>query len=105
MGYSKQALREANVAAIALMQSVRAQYASDDFPMPISGCVGPRGDGYVPGEQMLPAQAEAYHSDQIDTMLSAGADLITAITMTNSAEAIGIVRAASRRGRSTSISR
>ena len=31
----------------------------------ISGCVGPRGDGYVPDDAMAAAEAEAYHEPQI----------------------------------------
>jgi hypothetical protein len=31
-------------------------------PMVISGCVGPRGDGYDPGQVMSVAEAEAYHA-------------------------------------------
>jgi S-methylmethionine-dependent homocysteine/selenocysteine methylase len=53
---------------------------------------------------MQPETAEAYHDEQIGTMLGAGADLISAITMTNTAEAIGIARAAKRRGANVVIS-
>lgn len=98
LGYSKAELHAANVAAISMMIELRSTYARDDFPMLVSGCVGPRGDGYVPGELMRAEAAEAYHDEQIGALLGAGAELITAITMTNSAEAIGIARAAKRRG-------
>ena len=33
--------------------------------MVVSGCVGPRGDGYDPGQVMSPEEAEAYHAQQI----------------------------------------
>ena len=36
--------------------------------------------------------AEAYHDEQIGALLRAGAECITAITMTNTPEAIGIDR-------------
>jgi len=62
--------------------------------MVISGCVGPRGDGYDPGKVMSPEEAEAYHGRQIRVFAEAGADLVTAITMTNTNEAIGVTRAA-----------
>jgi S-methylmethionine-dependent homocysteine/selenocysteine methylase len=87
-----------------MMSELRATYASDQFPMLVSGCVGPRGDGYVAGEIMRAASAEAYHDEQIGTMLEAGADFISAITMTNTPEAIGIVRAAKRRAANVVIS-
>lgn len=97
LGYSKAEMQAANAAAISMMIDLRATYARDGFPMLVSGCVGPRGDGYVPGELMRAEAAEAYHDEQIGAMLGAGAELITAITMTNTAEAIGIARSARRR--------
>jgi homocysteine S-methyltransferase len=104
LGFLKHELRSANAAAIAMMGELRATYASDQFPMLVSGCVGPRGDGYVAGEIMRTETAEAYHDEQIGTMLEAGADFISAITMTNTPEAIGIARAAKRRSANVVIS-
>ena len=60
----------------------------------INGVVGPRGDGYVPGEGLAAAEAERYHSHQVEALAHAGADMVSAITMTNAPEAIGIARAA-----------
>ena len=64
------------------------------MPMVVSGCVGPRGDGYDPGQVMSAGEAQAYHAGQIGVFAAAGADMITAITMTNANEAIGVARAA-----------
>jgi S-methylmethionine-dependent homocysteine/selenocysteine methylase len=47
---------------------------------------------------MTPDQAEAYHTAQIRVFARAGADLATAITMTNSSEAVGVARAATAEG-------
>ncbi|MEM8716218.1 MAG: BTAD domain-containing putative transcriptional regulator, partial [Cyanobacteria bacterium P01_G01_bin.4] len=47
--------------------------------MIISGCVGPRGDGYVPTKAMT-AAAQQYHQLQIGDFITAGADIVTAIT-------------------------
>ena len=63
-------------------------------PMVLSGCVGPRGDGYKPGATMSVAEAERYHSEQIRVFAETEADMIAAITMNYVEEAIGIVRAA-----------
>ena len=63
-------------------------------PIVISGCIGPRGDGYQPGALMTAEEAAAYHSRQAAVFAEAGADLITAITMTYPAEAIGVTEAA-----------
>ena len=64
------------------------------MPIVISGCIGPRGDGYDPGMLMSPAEAEAYHAWQIGIFRETGCDCVSAITMTNVAEAIGIACAA-----------
>lgn len=98
LGYSKAELAAANTDAIGLMASLRARHETAAMPMLISGCVGPRGDGYVAAALMRPEAAEAYHDEQIRVMAGAGCDLITAITMTNVPEAVGIARAARRHG-------
>lgn len=96
LGYTREALDEANRESIALMQKLREVFETERTPMVISGCVGPRGDGYDPGEVPTPKAAEAYHAQQIRSFGAAGADLVTAITMTNVSEAIGVTRAAQR---------
>jgi S-methylmethionine-dependent homocysteine/selenocysteine methylase len=98
LGYSAAALAAVNADAIDLMQGLRAVHERPKTPIVISGCVGPRGDGYVAGEQMAVAEAQAYHTPQIRAMAGAGCDVVTATTMTNVPEAIGIVRAAQRHG-------
>ena len=94
LGYSAQELDAANHKAIDLLHELREELETDRSPMVISGCVGPRGDGYDPGKVMSPEEAEAYHGRQIRVFAEAGADLVTAITMTNTNEAIGVTRAA-----------
>lgn len=98
LGYSRQALDEANRKAIAFLHELRLELETDRVPMVISGCVGPRGDGYDPGVIMSPEEAEAYHAAQIGTFAATEADLVTAITMTNTNEAIGVTRAARTSG-------
>jgi S-methylmethionine-dependent homocysteine/selenocysteine methylase len=94
LGYTKNELAEANRASIALMEEIRSEFEDERTPMVISGCVGPRGDGYNPTSQMTPEEAETYHAEQIGTFGRTNADMITAITMTNAEEAIGVARAA-----------
>ena len=98
LGYSPSELDAANRAAIDLLHGLRRELATERTPMVVSGCVGPRGDGYQAGAVMTPAAAQAYHANQIRVFAASGADLATAITMTNSGEAIGIVRAARAEG-------
>ena len=94
LGYSPEALDAANVAAIDLMVEIRREFETPRSPFVISGCVGPRSDAYRPSELMTPDEAERYHAVQIGTFSRTEADLVTAITMTHSAEAIGVARAA-----------
>ena len=62
--------------------------------MVISAAIGPKGDAYNPDQLMTPQDAEDYHAEQIGTLADSAADLVTALTLTHAAEAIGIVRAA-----------
>jgi homocysteine S-methyltransferase len=94
LGYSDLALAAANRDSIALMQELRRDFETPRAPMVVSGCVGPRGDGYDPGQAVTVGEAEAYHEQQIETFAESGVDMVAAITMTNSTEAIGVVRAA-----------
>ncbi|MEM7327529.1 MAG: homocysteine S-methyltransferase family protein [Pseudomonadota bacterium] len=87
-------LNDVNQRHIELLRGLRDTHASARLPMIISGCVGPRGDGYNPGQVMTHAEATAYHAQQIQSFAQAGVDMISAITMTNTPEALGIVTAA-----------
>jgi S-methylmethionine-dependent homocysteine/selenocysteine methylase len=98
LGYSDEALDAANRDSIALMHELRAGFETGRSPMVISGCIGPRGDGYDPGAVMRAEDAEAYHSVQVRSFRDAGADMVTAITMTNVPEAIGVTRTAQTHG-------
>jgi S-methylmethionine-dependent homocysteine/selenocysteine methylase len=104
LGYSASELEQLNRRAIALMEEVRDRYESSKAPFVISGCVGPQGDGYNPEELLSADAAETYHSTQIATFAETSADMVSAITMTYAAEAVGIVRAASRDGLPAAIS-
>jgi len=94
LGYSRIALAKVNRDAIAMMLSLRRDYQPHRSPMPISGVIGPRGDGYQPDRLMSIAEAERYHAAQVRVFRDAGADLVTAITMNYVDEAAGIARAA-----------
>ncbi len=98
LGFDAADLDALNRDAIALLRDLRAAHACDRVPMVISGCVGPRGDGYVAELGAQAGAAEAYHAVQIASFAAAHADMVSAITMTSVAEATGIVRAARRFG-------
>jgi S-methylmethionine-dependent homocysteine/selenocysteine methylase len=98
LGYTSEALAEANRQAVELLAQLRSEFATADSPVVISGCLGPRGDGYQPDALLTAVEAEDYHGEQIATFRTTDADLVTAITMTHTGEAIGISRAAQAHG-------
>jgi homocysteine S-methyltransferase len=65
LGYSPDALAAVNRECIELMHELRHSHESPATPIVISGNLGPRGDGYDPGQLMTPEEAEAYHAEQI----------------------------------------
>ena len=87
-------LNAINHQAIDLLVQVRKEYDTNASYILISGCIGPRNDGYHPDSFMSAAQAKQYHQTQIDSFADTQADLITAMTITYPDEAIGIVLAA-----------
>jgi S-methylmethionine-dependent homocysteine/selenocysteine methylase len=94
VGYGTEALARNNRAAIALLLELRDRYETAASPMVVSGALGPRGDGYDPGALMSADEAADYHGFQIGLFRDAGADLVSAFTMTNIGEAQGIALAA-----------
>ena len=94
LGYGAEALQRINRAAIEMMLDIRYRHETSASPMVVSGCIGPRGDGYAPGALMRPDEACDYHRPQVLTFRDAGADLVSAFTMTNIGEAQGIALAA-----------
>ena len=89
-----EASRRQSLLAVSLAEEVRAVAEADGIAAVVSGCVGPRGDGYAPGTAMTPEEAERYHAVQIGTFATETADQVTAMTITNAEEAVGVVRAA-----------
>lgn len=94
LGHSSEALAETNRKSVRLLEDIRNEYENDRMPVVISGCIGPRGDGYIPDTAMSEREAEDYHRTQIETFAGTAADLVTAITMNYTEEAVGIARAA-----------
>lgn len=93
LGYSREHLEEANRNAVAFVGELRGEAG-----VLVSGCVGPRGDGYVPGELMTALDAEDYHGWQVGVFAGTDVDLVSALTMNYVEEALGIARAAADAG-------
>jgi homocysteine S-methyltransferase len=102
LGYSAGELRRVNRDAVTLLRRLRDRAGVETLL--VSGNLGPRGDGYVAGDEVDPDGAADYHAPQIEAFAEAGADLITALTLTGTGEAIGIVRAARGAGLPVAVS-
>jgi len=95
VGYPRSAIKEINENAIQLLVNLKNEYAAGLDAIVISGCIGPRGDGYKAESKMTVDAAQEYHSEQIKVFSRTPVDLISAITMNYVEEAIGIAMAAS----------
>jgi S-methylmethionine-dependent homocysteine/selenocysteine methylase len=102
LGYTPDELRRVNRDAVTLLQRLRDRAGLDTLL--ISGCLGPRGDGYVADDAVDPDDAATYHAPQIRAFADAGADLVTVLTLTGTGEAVGVVRAARSAGLPVAVS-
>ena len=93
LGWSVDGLDAVNREAVAFVEALRRASPRPDDVF-VCGNVGPRGDGYVAGEAMSVAEAEAFHGFQMRSFSRAGVAMASAFTITNVSEAKGIVRAA-----------
>ncbi len=95
IGYPKSAVCQINEKAVQLLVDLKNEFKDDLSSIIISGCAGPRGDGYKPGNKMDVEEAQKYHSEQIEVFSHTQVDMVSAITMNYVEEVIGIARAAS----------
>lgn len=104
LGYSASKMRQLNQLSVEMLVELRDRFAAAQSPMVINGVVGPQGDGYNPAEILDAAEAEIYHRHQVESFADSAADMITAVTMTYTNEAIGITRAAAKAGMPIAVS-
>lgn len=105
LGYDASALEKANIDAACLVSELRDEWRSRlSGPVVVSGIIGPRGDGYVADAPSSAADAAAYHLPQAVALKKGGVDMLSAVTMTTSAEAIGVARSAKAVGLPVAIS-
>ena len=104
LDYSEKELADVNRKAIDLLKEIRNEFEDEKTKMVISGCIGPRGDGYNPTNVMSAEEARQYHTAQISIFSETDADMVTAITMNYVDEAIGITKAAKSIGMPVAIS-
>jgi homocysteine S-methyltransferase len=94
LGYDLDALAAVNRDAVQFADDL----AEGRPHVTVNGSVGPRGDGYVVGDQMTAQQAADYHAWQIGVLHDAGVARVTALTLSYPEEAIGVVQAAAALG-------
>jgi homocysteine S-methyltransferase len=94
LGATEEELSEANRDSVAFIAGLRDEFSGNAKPIVLNGVIGPRGDAYAPEEEIAAHEAEEYHAKQIGWLAETEVDMITAYTLTQSDEAIGIVRAA-----------
>lgn len=104
LGYSAGELAEMNLMALELYREVARESGLADSDVVISGCIGPKGDAYERNEHLTAEGAQEYHQKQIDTFTAGGVDVVTALSLSSSEEAIGIVRASEAAGIPSAIS-
>jgi S-methylmethionine-dependent homocysteine/selenocysteine methylase len=102
LGYDAAELADFNQRAVALVDDLRKE--ASDVQIVVGGCVGPCDDAYAPSDRISADDALAYHRAQIETFTETAADLVNALTLTYSAEAIGIAGAANIVGLPVAIS-
>ncbi|MEZ5645973.1 MAG: homocysteine S-methyltransferase family protein [Burkholderiaceae bacterium] len=104
LGYTLDELATANREAVALLREVVEPFGLAVDERVLSGCMGPRGDGYVADRVMSVSEAYAYHAWQVGVLASAEADMVCAMTMTTAEEAAGVALAARQHGMPAAIS-
>jgi homocysteine S-methyltransferase len=98
VGYTGDALFRSNLAAVALLQRLREQHRDTVSHVLVGGVVGPRESGWRAGTGVDADEAADYHRPQVRAFAEAGADLVSAHTLSDVGEAVGIVRAAREAG-------
>lgn len=94
LGYDINALNEINEDAVRFLRLLLQSAPLTEERILLSGAMGPRGDGYIAGTRMSISEARDYHSEQVQAFARQGIDVISAVTLTYSEEALGIVQAA-----------
>lgn len=94
LGLDEAGIARVNAEAVGFAQALRNRHETDALPILINGVVGPSGDGYRVNVARATSEAERIHRPQVQALAAAGADMVTAVTMTHVEEAIGVARAA-----------
>ncbi|NEY89019.1 homocysteine S-methyltransferase family protein [Rhodobacteraceae bacterium KMS-5] len=92
MGLQPGEIDRLNREAVAFAQSLRDAHGAGEAL--VNGVLGPHGDAYRPDSVLGPEEAFDYHHRQVGVLADEGVDLVTAMTISSTGEAIGIAEAA-----------
>ena len=95
MGWSADDIDAVNREAVAFAHSLRKGRPGAIL---VNGVIGPHGDAYRPDVVLSAAEALAYHARQVSVLADAGVDMVSAVTISSTGEAIGIAEAARKCG-------
>ena len=98
VGYDAAALDRVNRESVDFLVALGREHEGRLAGWEVGGIIGPRGDGYRSDGPVDPDVAAAYHRPQIASFHAAGAQRVTALTLTEVGEAIGISRACAEVG-------
>ncbi|MFP9139347.1 homocysteine S-methyltransferase family protein [Devosia sp. XGJD_8] len=98
VGYDAERLRAVNIGAVRFCRDVAESFHASGVPTVVSGAIGPRRDAWQYDGAMSVEEAMRYHDGQVAAFAEAEADLVTAYTLTNTPEAIGIAKLAAAAG-------
>ena len=105
LGLDAERLRAVNTQAARWACALRERWAPRlGGPLVVCGVIGPRGDGYVADAGHSAAQAADYQGPQAEALAAGGVDMLAAVTMTTSSEALGVSMAVRRARLPASIS-
>lgn len=89
---------DVNADAVRFLLDLREDQGSYASMIKVGGYLGCKNDCYRPEEALSTAEAERFHSWQIERLAQAGVDFLMAATLPNIDEAAGIARAMGRTG-------
>ncbi len=98
VGYDQGRLDAVNRRSVDLSREMAEEFAAAGVESIISGAIGPRRDAWKYDAAMTVDEATAYHAPQVESFAATDADYVSAYTLTNTPEAIGIARLAEEAG-------
>ena len=87
-----------NIDAARFLQDIRESQKQGRENIKIGGLIGCKNDCYLPQESLSAAQAEQFHTWQIEQLKQGGVDFIIAETLPSINEAVGIAKALENSG-------